>query len=314
MSFARLQTRTRLSSAFTLVELMIVIAIVGILASLVTVGVMKALEKGKMVSARLEISQLEAAVAAAKNDLNNVEALPSRIRIAYTQALFSSTTPLTGESAQDFALRTATWGFFQRAFGKIITGTPTTPSVFNWRGLGNPPNATTPVINLEGMDALVFWLGGIPVNGATGVKFTGFAASRTDPTAPESLVTKRKGPYYEFEPARVSGSIATGRLGYNNSYGGAYVYYAKDDYKYFNSLAPSTLLPFPVYPYRDPTSATASSFLNPKTFQIISSGQNQVFGPGGVNWTPGIGKYAIDADGYDDLANFSSTILGKKDE
>ncbi|MFN6049485.1 MAG: type IV pilin protein, partial [Planctomycetia bacterium] len=51
MSFARLQTRTRHSSAFTLVELMIVIAIVGVLASLVTVGVMKGLEKGKQVAA-----------------------------------------------------------------------------------------------------------------------------------------------------------------------------------------------------------------------------------------------------------------------
>ena len=59
------KTRSR-NSAFTLVELMIVIAIIGILASLATVGVMKALEKGKMVAARTEISQLEAAIAAAK--------------------------------------------------------------------------------------------------------------------------------------------------------------------------------------------------------------------------------------------------------
>jgi hypothetical protein len=58
----------------------------------------------------------------------------------------------------------------------------------------------------------------------------------------------------------------------------------------------------------------ASSYNNAKTFQLISSGQNQVFGPGGSAWTPGSGKYAIDADGYDDLSNFSSTQLGKKDE
>ena len=291
---------------------MIVIAIVGILASLVTVGVMKALEKGKMVSARLEISQLEAAVAAAKNDLNNVETLPSRIRIAYNVASFTSSTALAGETIADVNLRLATWGFFQRAFGKVISGTGA-PAIFNWRGAGNVPNLGTPAITLEGMDALVFWLGGIPINGSTGVKFTGFAASRTDPTLPEGTVTKRKGPYYEFEPARVSGTTSNGKLGFNNSYGGPYVYYARDDYKYFDGVAPA-LLPFPVYPYRDQTSATASSFLNSKTFQLISSGQNQVFGPGGVNWTPGSGKYAIDADGYDDMANFSSTILGKKDE
>ena len=62
-----LKSRSR-NSAFTLVELMIVIAIIGILASLATVGVMKALEKGKMVAARTEISQLEAAIAAAKQN------------------------------------------------------------------------------------------------------------------------------------------------------------------------------------------------------------------------------------------------------
>ena len=314
-----LKSRSR-NSAFTLVELMIVIAIIGILASLATVGVMKVLERSKMVTARIEVSQLEAAVSAAKLELGNLDALPSRIRLAYSYSNFQSPTQLSGESSSDFALRVSTWETFRKAFGKTITGTGT-PPVFNWRGvnstgLANVPNATTPFLTLEGMDAYVFWLGGIPENlGGTPekVKFTGFAADRSDPTFSEAAKSKRKGPYYDFDTTRISGTFASGKLGYKNSYDGAYAYISNSEYAFFTG-SPLVTLGGNLYPYRTSSATTASSYNNAKTFQLISSGQNQVFGPGGSAWTPGSGKYAIDADGYDDLSNFSSTQLGKKDE
>ena len=290
---------------------MIVIAIIGILASLATVGVMKVLERSKIVTARIEISQLEAAVSAAKLDLGNVDALPSRIRLAYSYSSFQSPTQITGvENASEFALRVSTWETIKKVFGKTITGsTSMSGNYFNWRGVGNVPNATTPFLTLEGMDAYVFWLGGIPENG----KFTGFASSRTDPTLSEASVSKRKGPYYDFDTTRINGSFASGKLGYNNSYGGPYAYISNSEYAFFTGTPLSTL-GGNLYPYRTSSATTASSYNNAKTFQLISSGQNQVFGPGGSAWTPGSGKYAIDADGYDDLSNFSSTQLGKKDE
>ena len=300
MSFARLQTRTRSSSAFTLVELMIVIAIVGILATLVTVGVMKAFERSKLVSARIEISQLEAAVSAAKLDLGNLDELPSRLRIANSVANFTSASALPGETATDVALRLSTWSVFQKAFGKTILGTGA-PLVFNWRGTGNAPNAGTVAITLDGMEALIFWLGGIIENG----KFTGFAASRTDPTLPEASSSKRKGPYYEFDTARVTGTASTGKLGYKNAWDGPFVYFSKSDYLYYTNNPLGG-----VSPYRNSNTTTANSFYNSKTFQIISSGQDQTFGPGGYYQPP----FAIGSPGYDDLSNFSSTVLGKKDE
>ena len=67
-----LKSRSR-NSAFTLVEILIVIAIIGVLVSLVSVGVMTALEKGKSVAARTEISQLESAIAAAKQNFGGVD-------------------------------------------------------------------------------------------------------------------------------------------------------------------------------------------------------------------------------------------------
>ena len=306
MSFARLQTRTRHSSAFTLVELMIVIAIVGVLASLIAVGVMKAFERSKLVSARIEISQLEAAVSAAKLDLGNVDELPSRLRIANSVANFSTASALPGETPADVTLRLSTWSLFQKAFGKTIVGSGA-PAVFNWRGPGNAPNAGNVAITLDGMEALMFWLGGIVENG----KFTGFAASKTDPTLTEAASSKRKGPYYQFETTRVSGTASTGKLGYNNAWDGPFLYFSKSYYNtpingvnaYRSNNTPATLpATYPPYP--------ASYFYNPKTFQIISSGQDQTFGPGGYYQPP----FTIGVPGYDDLSNFSSTVLGKKDE
>ena len=302
-----LKSRSRIS-AFTLVELLVVIAIIGILASLAAVGVMKVLERSKMVAARIEISQLEAAVSAAKLDLGNLDSLPSRICLANSVANFQSSTSLG--AGDNVALRLATWEIIKKAFGKTITGSGN-PQLFSWRGAGNTPT----FLILEGMDAYVFWLGGIPENG----RFTGFAADRTDPTASEALKSKRKGPYYDFDTTRISGTFASGKLGYNNSYGGAYAYISNSDYVYFTGT-PLITSGGNLYPYRTSNATTASSYYNAKTFQIISSGQNQMFGPGYLPgppvtlWTPGSGKYAIDADGYDDLSNFSSTQLGKKDE
>ena len=300
-----LKSRSR-NSAFTLVELLVVIAIIGILASLAAVGVMKALERSKMVAARIEVSQLEAAVSAAKLDLGNLDALPSRICIANSVTNFQITTSLG--AGDNVALRLATWEIIKKAFGKTLTGTSNgTNYVFNWRGVNNAgvanvPNATTPFLTLEGMDAYVFWLGGIPQNG----KFTGFASSRIDPTLSESSVSKRKGPYYDFDTTRMNGSFASGKVGYNNSYGGAYAYISNSEYAFFTGSPLGGTLS----PYRTSSATTASSYYNAKTFQLISSGQDQSFGPGGVYNPP----FSIGTPGYDDLSNFSSTQLGKKDE
>ena len=304
MSFARLQTRTRHSSAFTLVELMIVIAIVGVLASLITVGVMKAFERSKLVSARIEISQLEAAVAAAKLDLGNVDELPSVISLYYNNGnslvgqLQYNANPanigtgpgkVTAQENQDalFSLNTLT-----KMFGKTFLNTANMPWLANL-------NSGNTKVTLSGMDALVFWLGGIKNNGT----YSGFSTNKQNPC--DVAATKRKGPYYEFEASRFDQTTGA----YTNAWGGKFVYISKSFYNYG---------PFDtVYAYRNndisPKPANgypANFFYNPKTFQIISSGQDQTFGPGGYYQPP----FTIGVPGYDDLSNFSSTILGKKDE
>jgi prepilin-type N-terminal cleavage/methylation domain-containing protein len=277
------------NSAFTLVELMIVIAIIGILASLATVGVMKALEKGKMVAARTEISQLEAAIAAAKQNLGGVDYLPSAIILHNTPAGFNTN-----------ASSVSTANFLTKAFGKAWQSNTSCP----W--MGPNYNGTYPVI-LTGMEALVYWLGG--VRDGTGT-FQGFSSN---PAAPWDITNARykiKGPFYEFDSVRVLNNTTATVPTFVNSWNGSYAYFSSSDYAAFVST-----------PYSPPTGGglispllrTPTTFYNPKTFQIISSGTDQAFGSGGAH-TPGTGAYAISAPGYDDLANFSSTQLGKKDE
>jgi len=295
-----LKSRSR-NSAFTLVELLIVIAIIGILASLATVGVMKALEKGKMVAARTEISQLEAAIAAAKQNFGGVDNLPSAIKLYNTPVGFNTD-----------ALGVSTSNFLTKAFGKAWQSSPACP----WMGVGY--TGTYPV-TLTGMEALVFWLGG--VRDANGT-FQGFSSY---PSTPWDITnTKRKGPFYEFDAVRVLNNTSTTIPTFVNSWNGSYVYFSSADYSIFSRTVASG--GYGAYSATggsiSPLLRATNTFYNPKTFQIISAGPDQSFGKGnfgggttfGLVHTPGSGDYAISAPGYDDLANFSSTQLGKKDE
>ena len=294
-----LKSRSR-NSAFTLVELLIVIAIIGILASLATVGVMKALEKGKMVAARTEISQLEAAIAAAKQNLGGVDYLPSAIK------LHSRADSLMADNTQ-IAINTK--NFLTKAFGKswIPLPNPTTlvysstPYMY-WMGAGY--TGTYP-ITLSGMEALVFWLGG--VRDANGT-FQGFSSNPAAPWGTGNASYKLKGPFYEFDAVRVLNNTPTTVPTFVNSWNGSYAYFSSADYAGFTTT-PYSATAGTIKPLLRITTA----FYNPKTFQIISSGPDQAFGSGGAH-TPGTGAYAISAPGYDDLSNFSSTQLGKKDE
>ena len=320
-----LKSRSR-NSAFTLIELLIVIGIIGILATLGAMGAMKVLERRKMVTARIEIGQLEAAVSAAKLDLGNVDELPSVIIVYNDLGVFSGKT-IIPESAFNKKLREDTFTTMKKVFGRNFGKHPATN---NYDNGATPPVYTQ--INwpcpegkvIQGMQAYMFWLGGMYSSTGGKYSFSGFSTDKRDPC--ETSSSKRKGPYFDFDSGRVKpiGNMpGSTYLTYVNGWEGEYTYFSNSSYKlYANSFIASPMNPTndkysidlnsysaKVMPY-----VNGSVFFNAKTFQIIGSGQNQMFGPGGAGWTPGSGSYAIDADGYDDLSNFSSTQLGKKDE
>lgn len=327
-----LKSRAR-NSAFTLVELMIVIAIIGILASLAAVGVMKALERGKSVSARLEISQLEAGISAAKTDLGNVEVLPSILKLYRSKSAFESAANAVNTTTLQplDPLAKSSWMFLTKAFGKTISGESdgTSADVLEWFGADRnsttgvltgssywPGNTANPV-TLQGMEVLVFLLAGIPAydNAANKVTFQGFSSARLNPceVKPNSNL-KRKGPYYEFDTARIGwtklNNYSAGVYAYKNPFDGYYAYFASPDYKTF-STTPLVFNGISLYPFR--TGTGLNPYINPKTFQIISQGKDQTFGAGGT-YAAGAGDYIIGGVGYDDMANFAPDILGKKDE
>ena len=161
------------NSAFTLVEILIVIAIIGVLVSLVSVGVMTALEKGKSVAARTEISQLESAIAAAKQNFGGVDNLPSAIKLHSRADLLMAD---TSRIAID------TRNFLTKVFGKAWIPLPnpttlvysSTPTMY-WMGPGY--TGTYPV-TFYGMEALVYWLGGVRDGSLT---FQGFSSNPSTP-------------------------------------------------------------------------------------------------------------------------------------
>ena len=277
-----LKSRSR-NSAFTLIELLVVIAIIGILVSLTAAGVMKILSRGQMVAARTELSQLEAAIAAAKQNFGNVDNLPSAIKLYNTPAGFNSD-----------AIGISTSNFLTKVFGKAWQSQPTCL----WMG---PTYTGTYPITLTGMEALVFWLGGIRNN--TLGTFQGFSSY---PATPWDVTnTKRKGPFYEFK----QNQIVSGTNYYTmiNNSGGSYAYFSSSEYAYFLANPLGGI----VYPYHKSPSppVASSSYYNPKTFQLISCGQDKTFGPGGYYYPP----YSMGLPVFDDIANFSSLQLGVKE-
>jgi prepilin-type N-terminal cleavage/methylation domain-containing protein len=284
-----LKSRSR-NSAFTLIELLVVIAIIGILVSLTAAGVMKILSRGQMVAARTELSQLEAAIAAAKQNFGNVDGLPSIIKLYNTPSGFNND-----------ALGIQTKNFLTKAFGKAwfakdaMGNDINTPC--NWMGAGY--TGTYPV-TLTGMEALVFWLGGIRDNNIG--TFLGFSSY---PSTPWDITNaKRKGPFYEFKQKQIV--ILPGSVNYTmvNNSGGAYAYFSSSEYAYFLANPLGGI----VYPYHKSPSppVASSSYYNPKTFQLISSGQDKTFGPGGYYKPP----YTIGQAVFDDIANFSALQRG----
>lgn len=287
------------NSAFTLVELLVVIAIIGVLVSLTAAGVMKILSRGQTVAARTELSQLEAAIAAAKQNFGGVDNLPSIIE------LYSDIPTFKSKAIPANPNTLATFNFLTKVFGKnwYSASAPTTTIPWLGNSVSTASYQNTPK-TLLGMEALVFLLGGyaeVPPGG-TSPNFRGFSSYPLNPMDVNNAQYKIKGPFYDFKQKQiVSGSnYYTMR---NNS-DGPYAYFSSSEYAYFLANP----LSGPISPYhKTPTgTVSASSYYNPKTFQLISSGQDKIFGSGGYYKPP----YASGSPIFDDIANFSALQLG----
>ncbi len=300
----------------TLIEILVVIAIIAILASLLLVGVMPLLRKGPEVKVRNEISQF--AVAMDKFHTKYGTYPPSTLKLCSRRSDY-------GNAAIDQRSIAIITAMFPQ-----LGGTAAPWVAVNW---GNrqgpapnlPPNGTT--INytdiLAGDQCLVFFLGGIP-NGA-GKTPLGFS---TNPATPAATGGDRK-KEFDFEASRVQFRNGTIFPSYLDPF------IKQQPYVFFSSMTLSSgdnrYDPMPiniaatqfapvhtVSPYVQDTTGGVVKYWNPTKFQIISAGADGTFGSGGTTQlTPMLVQQPWPANSptacKDDWTNFNSSKLGAPD-
>jgi prepilin-type N-terminal cleavage/methylation domain-containing protein len=310
--------------AFTMVELVVVVAIIALLIALILPAVIKGLSKGTQTQAKTEMAQLETALAAAKQTLspdNPALVLPSYIVLYENIGNYF----LPAATLQD----KSSYSYLVRIFGKRAMAST---NVINWSG--NPSGTANRTFKLTGPTALVFWVGGIPGLLSTGSpSCLGFSTNVSDPWG--GGTGTRKGPFFEFQANRlVQDPNNPGFLMYLDAYqtsgtgpygtGQPYVYftsYQGNDYNsYTGGIGGDCCGPAPV-PILSPygTNGASAPFINPNGVQIICAGKDGTFGQSSsYGWSASSGYPAtIPAStppqpnpGSDDQANFSTAVLG----
>jgi prepilin-type N-terminal cleavage/methylation domain-containing protein len=284
-----MRCKQRRRAAFTLIELMVVVAIIALLVALVTAAVMRALKVVPETETRSDISQMQAAVAQFKARFQLAENPPSKL-ILYKQIGSYGTTQLEVDSK---AFLVKLWGD-QIGAGNVQ---------LDWDGNPGTPGPFT----LEGHQCLVFFLGGIVTGSPPAPQ--GFSKNPRNPTQAGG---ERNGPFFEFRPDKLQ--AVNGFYCYLDPYGKKpYAYFSSykldNGYnRYGTSPLASDCASLNVSPYQMQTPAnTPTRYYNPRSFQIISAGKDLAFGPGGL-WGSSV---ALDPRALDDMSNFSDTFLGE---
>ncbi len=196
-----IHSRTNMRSAFTMIELMVVLLIIAILASLLFSAVMRIMGGVPQVQTATEITQLSLGLQAFMRDYNLTEPPPSYLVLYENLALYQGPNPIPNalQVQQSYAFLTKAFG---RNLGSASNG------IIDWNGDGIPGNGpngpTTPWI-LEGEQCLVFYLGGIPTAPwLSGFAPQGFSTNNMNPAFnPPGIPQQRKGPYYQFQTNRL---------------------------------------------------------------------------------------------------------------
>ncbi|MEE8451349.1 MAG: prepilin-type N-terminal cleavage/methylation domain-containing protein [Thermoguttaceae bacterium] len=291
---------------FTLVEMLVVIAIIGVLAGLITAAGVAALGQAKRTTIRMEISGLETALHAYKEKYGD-----------YPPDFFDT----TKDYGKAFVVR-----HLRKAFPKYrLSGTTRdqwdqfADDVLNNYGLD--------VDYLSPSEAMVFWLGGMPDGSG------GMAGFSVDPANPFKAGGTRLDPLFDFDqPRLIDADDSDGWLAYKSEHvkGPVPCVYFRiricpldgvPEYEYETSANP----PFDLLywdagaagicvPYCvDPVPPPGDQIWNkPKSFQIISPGMDGQFGnhdPTGEELRFSASALNFTDGDYDNITNFSSTTL-----
>lgn len=320
----------RRRDAFTLIEMLVVVVIIGILAALITAAVSYALNTAGRARNRVEISQIQSAVEAFKAKYN--KNIPSRLFLSET----GNYTPGGSDPAWLVLLKQDSATYLSAIWPRL-------GAQVDWNGNGAIDSAAAGGdMVLEGDQCLVFFLGGIPAISG-GLPITqGFS---TDPTNPANFgagVQVQK-PFYEFLSSRlvnknlggaaIHASTAPLMLSYLDTYGTAnagtittgrpYAYFSSYDSKNgYNRYGTSDCATLGLWPYAQ----SAGQYYSPTGYQIISAGKDFTFGQGSTGgtanfWIPATaanstalnaasGPATATPAGADDQGSFAEYSLG----
>jgi prepilin-type N-terminal cleavage/methylation domain-containing protein len=293
---ARLHTTTRPSKArggFTLIELLIAVLIIGILATLVTLGVSKAMTYAKQVATKTEMGQIEQALGVAAIEMGRVPYIPSIIKLCNDKTKYGST------ALDQLSLRIIT-----QMFPNAWTATP---PLEDWDGSGKyNPNG---IFILNADRAFVYFLRGPAGNG--------FSA-KGQPTSNPPL-GKRFGPYFNFVSSRLKDAYKDGIPVYLDYWENTvdpdknikpflYVFSQMMVGQPETSKAKfdeDDAYKLPIYRQID---LTGKKYWMPKGYQIFSAGKDGLWGP----YSRG-GQFtgSLTGSGEDDQSNFADEPHGK---
>lgn len=300
-----LQTINSRPRAFTLVELLVVITIIGILAGLITAAAIRARITAKNMAVSMELSQLEMALQSYKEKFG--EYPPDFAGINDPDAVIA-------QAAEDAVMR-----HIRKAFPRY---TGTWADILTATGLVKP--------DLTPQTALAFWLGGM--RDTTG-KPVGFSANPANPF--EIVSTSRIKPFYDFDLNRLGGVPASNAFLYrywpkeavDTSGNGAIAYFRAENGRYTCDGQPahqdlsnvknvgSVIWPAvdsqrsDSDPYPDPP---VFSWVNAQSVQLFSSGLDKMYSasiPMGPLMFPSGSNYDPVGFTYDDITNFSGGTL-----
>jgi len=195
---------------FTLIEMMIVITIIAILASLLLVVLGPIIWKGGETNARSEIAKMEQAMGTARYELNNSDFLPSNLLLREDNRYWNTANGFWAAGAAPAGKYASTVAALYRAFGKNID--LQSQSGMDWNNNGTPDYGGDLV--LEGHHCLVFWLGGLPsangqqINAAPSVlpiTCTGFSTNPKYPAPPFPVSNNPTSLYYQVQNGTMKG-------------------------------------------------------------------------------------------------------------
>ena len=278
-------------SGFTLIEILIVIAIIAILSSLLLGAIMLVRGKGPAVKTRNDILQLSEGIQKFKTKFGFYP--PDQIRLRSSMASYNP--PKDGLDVSSVAILNSMWPNLSQTTAIL------------WAGETPIPAAG---VVLDGDQCLVFFLGGIP-NGA-GAAPVGFSTNPVNPAAPGGDRIK----FLDFDVARVqivhAGSPFPSFLdGYSADLDAVkkkpYIYFSSNKRKNGYDASANS---WGVSPYMTQAASGVlpAQYWMADSYQIISAGPDGAFGPGGL-WTAA-NYTTMPVVGHDDVSNFSDRQLG----